>query len=115
MSYLLPENDIDNVWDEMGRTAVGDPYWEPILTRWANRIWKENHLHKLEDRFTDINNEWLLTYDTVQLEYHYLNNEKTPPEHKIPIQSELANQQLLMAMLRAELDGIERRINDATS
>ena len=115
MSYLLPENDIDNVWDEMIRTAVGDPYWEPILSRWADRIWKENHRHKLNERFNDIHSEWFSAFDALQLNYTYLYNEKTPKDHIIGIEATIADQQLAMTMLGAELAGIDRRLHDATT
>ena len=110
MPYLLPENDIDNVWDEMNRTSIGDPYWEPTLYRWADRIWKENHLHKLNERFDDIHNEWFLAYEMLQLNYTYLYNEKTPKAHIVGIKATIADQSVGMAMLSAELTGIQRRI-----
>ena len=115
MSYLLPENDIDDVWEEMVLTAVGDRYWEPILSRWADRIWIENHLSKLHNRFNDIHEEWFSAYDNLQLNYTYLYNEKTPQDHLMQIQSIIADQKVAMTMLGAELAGIQERLNNATA
>ncbi len=112
MPYLLPQNEIDRVWEEMYSTAIGDRYWEPLLTRWADQIWHQNHMMKLETRFDDLHTEYFMLIDDMKLQMVYKNHPQTPEDQSPFIDAAMADLDVAINLVRTELAATQRRIHD---